>query len=324
MTKWNSLFQIGMVKIMDYNADFSSITVQQMRIFITAVEVKNYTKVAEIMNFTPSMISKTIQSLENTLGIKLFTKRSREPLPTEAAVSLAEDWSLLLGSMQRSIEKASLIQQNRESRVVFGFVDCSERMDALMGSTISGFISSHPGCHVHVEKNDMHRLIQLLNYGTLDVIQTWYTDVAYLDEKLTEWEKAFTTSATVFVPRRNHLFGRNALDLRDLSGESLIGLQSETYSSWLSALFHKYGLVPDVSYSYSTVRSLFFNLRLGNHIFVGDSIDYDWCSDSMKMFLLPEQSASIIAWRRDASPAALDFKEYIKARYPVKYPASID
>ena len=43
-----------------------NISMQQIRIFLKAAELKNFTQAANHLMFTPSMISKTITAMEDT------------------------------------------------------------------------------------------------------------------------------------------------------------------------------------------------------------------------------------------------------------------
>lgn len=52
-----------------------NISTQQIQIFLKAVELKNFTHVANYFNFTPSMISKTITAMEEELGFPLFIRK---------------------------------------------------------------------------------------------------------------------------------------------------------------------------------------------------------------------------------------------------------
>lgn len=56
---------------MKYNNNVFNLSLQQIQIFLKCVRLKNYSRVAAEYNFTPSMVSKTISSMESTLGICL-------------------------------------------------------------------------------------------------------------------------------------------------------------------------------------------------------------------------------------------------------------
>ena len=52
---------------MKYNNNVFNLSLQQIQIFLKCVRLKNYSRVAAEYNFTPSMVSKTISSMESTL-----------------------------------------------------------------------------------------------------------------------------------------------------------------------------------------------------------------------------------------------------------------
>lgn len=299
-----------------------NISIQQIQIFIKAVELRNFTKVASHFNFTPSMVSKTISSLEKELNIRLFVRKPHELTPTPAASMLASEWRRLVGSFQNDIKKAHSIQNGLTAKIVLGFVDSSDVVDHFMETGILEYSTLHPEVHIIAEKHDMHRLSELLRNGMLDIIQTSDIESSYLDENHLPWEKVCSSQTAVFVPRKNPLFNRDALSFHDLSDQELIALDPSmhpTYNTWLTALARKHGFMTNISGTYRTVRSLLFSLRIQNRVFIGDSINSDWCDDNLRCFPLEEPSFSLIAWKSAPSKELLEFKDFLKKRYPDTY-----
>lgn len=307
---------------MDSQQKLWNVSVQQVQIFLKAVELKNFTQVANHFNFTPSMVSKTISSLENELDIRLFTRKPRELTPTPAAILLASEWRQFVRAFSNSIEKARSYQDNLPKKIVFGFVDSSADVDQMIRQSILQYMHMHPQIDITAEKHDMHRLVELLNHGFLDVIQTSSMESAYLDEHCLPWEKVFDSSAAVFVPEGNDLFKQDSLDLDQLKNQKFLTLDPvmhPSYTSWLHSLCQKLGFVPDITATYKTVRSLLFSLKMRNDIFIGDTITSDWCDEQLKCFVLPEKLFSLIAWRNNSEKEIVEFKEYLKERYPRQY-----
>ena len=54
--------------------DLLNIRLNQIQIFLTAVECATLTETADRLHLTQPMITKTVQSLENELGIVLFRR----------------------------------------------------------------------------------------------------------------------------------------------------------------------------------------------------------------------------------------------------------
>lgn len=299
-----------------------NISVQQVQIFLKAVEYKNFTQVANDFNFTPSMISKTISSLENELNLQLFTRKPRELTPTPAAILLSKEWRQFVASFQGSIDRASSLQNGQFSNIVFGFVDSSVTIDQMIMESVMEYKNSHPEITVTVEKHDMHRLAELLHHGLLDIILTSAIEIPYLEEHGLPWETAFETDVSVFIPKENPLFTCDSIDFDLIRNQPMLGLDAgmhPSYAQWLRSLCKSHGFTPDITASYRTVRSLLFSLKMGSHIFIGDSVTSDWCDDTLKCLTLPEKSFSLVARSRHAGKEIKEFQKYLIEKFPERY-----
>lgn len=289
-----------------------NISIQQIQIFLKAMELKNFTQTAKFFNFTPSMISKTITALEDELDIRLFNRKPHELTPTPAAELLAEEWRQLVGSVQNSILKAKACQEIPQSKIVFGFVDSSSTKDDHIVNFLMQYKKEYPDIHIFPEKHDMHRAAELLNFGMLDIIFSSITEVPYLEEHGLRWEKVIDTRNAAYVPEENPLFYKDSLNFSDLRQEKLASLDPQmhpTYYAWLHALCADYGITPNIARTYRTVRSLMFDLKLQRNIFIGDTINSDdWCDEHLKAFPLPGEAFTLLAWRKGCSKEILQFK----------------
>lgn len=302
------------------NHQIWNVSTQQIQIFLKAVELKNFTQVANYFNFTPSMVSKTITAMEEELGLNLFIRKPHNFAPTPTAIFLAGEWRQTIVSFNNSIQKARYFEEQQGYRITLGFVDSSDTIDNLIMDAVRNYTAAHPKTNIVIEKHDMHRAVELLNNGLLDIALTSEMEIPYLDEHRLPWEKVVTTDIAVYVPKSNHLFERESLDFPDLAGETFLGLNPlmhPTYHKWLLETCKKHGLVPEISATYRTVRSLMFSLKLYDSVFIGETITSDWCDEDLKMFVLPETSFTLIAWRGpDVVKEVLDFKDFLKTVYP--------
>ena len=291
-----------------------NISTQQMQIFLKAAELNNFTKVANYFNYTPSMVSKNITALEDELGIKLFERNYHELALTQAGQVLAGEWRHFMGSLNTSIAKARRCQEEERSRVVFGFVDSSNTIDEMMSQCIKQYPEINPGTKIVPEKHDMHRAVELLNLGMLDLIQTSDMELPYIMELGLKWEKVIDTKVAVYVPEENPLFDRASISMTDIKNHELLILDPEmhpSYMRWLNELCGKYGFTPQIAGTCRTVRSILFNLKIGKEVFIGNSITSDWCDDHLKEFFLDDKAFSLLAWRADSGSTITDFKDFL-------------
>jgi DNA-binding transcriptional LysR family regulator len=77
---------------MDMYSRISEVSINQIMVFLKCVELENYSKAAEALNYTPSMVSKTVKKLEEKLGLVLFIRRGAHVKPTNAAYQLQREW----------------------------------------------------------------------------------------------------------------------------------------------------------------------------------------------------------------------------------------
>ncbi len=295
-----------------------NITMQQIHIFLQAIELKNFSKVAAALNFTPSMISKTIISMENELGFELFTRKPHELSPTPAALVLAGEWRQLLGSYDNAVNKARNYYQNQTFRIILGFVDSSSRMDAYMKRSILEYSMEHPDMKVIAEKHDMHRSAELLKFGMLDLAITNEMEIPYLQEHGLKWDKLCDTSVTVYIPCGNPLFTKEEITCEDLKDQLFVSLDAKMhpfYNRWLFTLCASWGFIPQISSYFRTVRSLLFSLDLQTAVFLGDSITADWGCEHLRAYKLPAASSAIIIYKNGCPKKITEFKNYLIRHY---------
>lgn len=295
-----------------------NISMQQIHIFLQAMELKNFSRVASVLNFTPSMISKTIISMENELGFELFTRKPHELSPTPAAQVLASEWRQLLGSYDNAVNKARNYYQNQTFRIILGFVDSSSKMDAYIKKSILEYSMEQPDMKVIAEKHDMHRSAELLKFGMLDLAITNEMEIPYLQEHGLQWDKLCDTSVTVYIPDGNPLFSEEEITVEQLKNQSFVSLDAKMhpfYNRWLFTLCASWGFVPQISCYFRTVRSLLFSLSLQSAIFLGDSITADWNCEHLRACKLPAASSAIIIYKQGAPKKITDFKNYLIRQY---------
>lgn len=77
---------------MDIYSRIAEISIGQIVVFLKCMELENYSKAAEALNYTPSMVSKTTRKMEEKLGLVLFVRHGGRVRPTGAA--RLESWNI--------------------------------------------------------------------------------------------------------------------------------------------------------------------------------------------------------------------------------------
>lgn len=293
--------------------DVMNITLQQMQILIKVIELRSFTKVANIYNFTPSMISKTVSSIEDEFGLVLFIRKHHELMPTPAAKLLACEWENIVSDVEKSIEKAHILQTGKNNIIRIGFVDSSEYIDSLIFSKIEKFKSDNVLSDVQIEKRDMHELVECLHDRQFDMIITARHEHTSLDEYSIPWKQLYESNLAIYVHKSNELYHHEKIDFSNLKNQRFIVLSQKNHYVLLEKKCMEYGYKPQIEMSVSNVRSMLYNLKLGKGIVFADALMNDWEDDSVKKFeLFGEKAGLIVAWdSKNANPVIQKVIEYL-------------
>ena len=99
-----------------------NISLQQIQIFLKCCRYLNFSRVAEEYNFTPSMISKTIKSLEDLLGIPLFVGKYHR-LDLTPAKGTGKGWESICQTLVETVTRAYDIQEQLSARLRIGILE---------------------------------------------------------------------------------------------------------------------------------------------------------------------------------------------------------
>ena len=266
------------------------------------METKNYSHAAAALNFTPSMVSKTIKKLEDKLGIILFTRRNNKITPTNAAYELQDAWIVSLQAAERGVERAYIAQAGHQAQLRIGLIADSDYTEQLLLSrakTVDKTLSSF-----FIEKVDMHALPGLLKEHRYDLIITAFHERNLLSGDEFSWRIIEFTKLAFFIPEGHPLYERETLSLRDFSACTFVVMDPLTntgYHDMLLTACHDGGFEPRIAHTVLNSASMRFSLEFSPHIVCGDSTICQWANDHVRMYEVdvPNISGLIVAWRKD-------------------------
>ncbi|HKN29105.1 MAG TPA: LysR family transcriptional regulator [Roseiarcus sp.] len=96
-----------------------ALTLDQMRIFITAVDEGSFSAAARKLGRVQSAVSQSIAALEGHLGVALFDRSAKMPRLTPAGAALAKDARRLLEGAVALKRRAACIADKVEPELVF-------------------------------------------------------------------------------------------------------------------------------------------------------------------------------------------------------------
>ncbi len=295
------------------HVDLRNIKINQIQIFLEAVNCGSFSGAAESLHVTQPMVSKTIQALEKERGIILFIRSKGKLNLTPAGKDCYNQWSNMLKYLESSVESAHAIQEGAASRLHIGTgsmgIERGKFFDLLQRFKEEKAISLYVECHA------MTQLIEELQNDKYDAIFISKHLLGDIESRGLKWKKIQETQLAIFVPWENPLSDRDELSFADLKKESFIAFSVETDPHYLELLNHlagEAGFIPKIACYIPNEESFEVNLMLNNGIALIDSmVKVD--EDVAKMFPLKDlPNDHIMVWKEsNASPALKQFLAYL-------------
>lgn len=222
---------------------------EDIKMFLTLAECKNYTNAADALYISQSSLSKRIQRMEQAAGVKLFTR-------TTKSVELSQ-YGEIYYKYAKQIQTASEactreIQESisHGSSLVIG---CIPSITQHAIPTLIFQYMSESGVHCQIQTERSSVLEQKLLAGELD-----FAFIRDVNTSLPLQALPFVTDhMMVVLPKSHRLANRQAVFVKELDKETFLLHPKETrpYNKVI-ALCHKEKFEPNVVYNDSHMRNI--------------------------------------------------------------------
>ena len=290
---------------------FSGISIGQIDIFLQCCRELNFSKVADLRYYSPSMVSKTIASIEKALGVQLFEREYHSLKMTEAGKILYAEWTAIYDEFIQAIVRAGYQQPNALKTIQIGMLEsthfCAEYIMFKLENPENRYLREQ----LQWERRDMHSLVDELNQQKLDIIITWSEETAFLNPEKTDWKNIFMSPDALFIPWDHPLFSKESVTLQECEMYPFIGLSPQVYphySRYINEICAQAQVHIHLEHICRSTESARYNLSLGKGLYVAPSlICSDWESDDIRKVELPwpGQTGLIVAWNKTQVTPAL-------------------
>ena len=137
------------------------------RIFYTVAKTQNISKAAKELYISQPAISKSIQKLEDSVGVRLFDRSSR-------GVTLTSEGELLYSHVKSAFETLSLGEEKLRRSIALGVGHLSIGVSSTLCKYIllpylKDFIKKYPHINISIACHSTNQTLALLEDGKLDV-----------------------------------------------------------------------------------------------------------------------------------------------------------
>ena len=288
--------------------------IKSLRHFLAVAREENMTKAADMLHVTQPTLSKTLKSLEDELGKKLFTRHS-------FSISLTDEGMLLRDRAEDLIAMADRIEQEfitlddiTGGDIYFGLAESFQIR--YLAKEIHKLKNRYPGFTYHITSGDTEQVTEKLDKGLLDF--------AVLCEKpnSAKYDYLKFPEADVWgavMPADHPLAKKKSVKIKDLVGQPLFCSEqswNNEIPEWAGESFDKLHLEGSFRLSYN--GSMFAKEGLGILLTFEHLVE---CSDENGLVfrpLSPKQTSELyLIWHKYPSftPIAEEFLAQIKTSF---------
>ncbi|NIK71781.1 DNA-binding transcriptional LysR family regulator [Paenibacillus sp. BK720] len=188
----------------------------QLQYFLTVARLEHVTEAARHLHVTQSSLSKTIQRLEEDLGVPLFDRVGRK-------LRLNESGSRFLQRAERALFELEQGKQelNDPSGSEQGTIELAVNTASMLPSILREFRKKKPNIQFHVQMLTTQEMVAHLHRGDID----FCLSSPPLEGEDIECQIMYRDPVLVAVPRTHRLAGRSSVSLSELKDEWFVGVK---------------------------------------------------------------------------------------------------
>lgn len=272
--------------------------IENVQSFIILAEELNFRRTAERLGLDQSALSRRIQRLESTLGIRLLERTTREVALTQAGRSFYEDNARMMQGYAASVEQARRIAQGKSGSLRVGYMAFAAT--ELMPGAVARFRRQHP--HVDLSIGYIRTQGQKVALAN-DEIDLGFM-IGPFDHSDYHVQQLSFEPLYVVTPRNHALSRLPAVTPADLRGQEVIlgDMQEwEEYRWRLNSLFSAEGISLNVALEASNTLALIGLVAagLGVTIYPESLIGFLGRNVDIRQIAHPAfRSETVLAWKR--------------------------
>jgi DNA-binding transcriptional LysR family regulator len=204
----------------DRRVDFTQRMLEQ---FVVLADEKHFGRAADRLSMSQPPLSQAIQRLERGLGVSLLDRTVRGVRLTAAGQSFARDAQQMLDLHAAATERARRIAAGLEGELQVGFINS---LSYRYLPRLLGWIAEDlPGLWLNLRQDS--------SIALADLVRTRILDLAFVRAPIHNPDglrvhHAVTERLIAALPYRHRLADRENIRLRDLSGDTFVGISPET------------------------------------------------------------------------------------------------
>lgn len=221
-----------------FRREAQEMDIRQLKYFIVVAEERNISRAAARLHISQPPLTRHIQSLEEELDVRLFTRTNWGVELTQAGEALLSHARNIKSHVDLATEQARRAGKGLVGRIDIGIFGSA--MLNIIPRILNQFVESHPDVKIVLHSGPKGRQIEALHQGRILIAFDRYLPES--PELMTEL--VCREPILVALNTRNPLAQRASLTPADLREESMIGEQDPSVAMATQSMFKTLGYEP--------------------------------------------------------------------------------
>lgn len=297
--------------------------ISDLRECVVLAETHSFTDTARRLYTTQSAVSKHIQALEQNLNTQLFVRNQNGVHITEAGKVFVANAQEVLCRYNESIAALDRLKSGVEGTLNVGYL--AGTSFAFLPEAFNKFSSRYPNIEIQPKTMEIDGIVEGLDSESIDLGVT--TEFVAFSESRFETAALYEDRLSVIVPKGHRLASRDAVSIKDLSGEAIL-LPNATFmvreapliESLLAPIAEKVVVKENVN----DVMALFLLMMTGRYVtilfdHVRNFVDFDARFRFLSLKEYPTSFNVVAVWKKASKSEAIvamaeSLKEVVKSR----------
>lgn len=232
---------------------------RQLKYFLKAKELLNFTEAATALNISQSTLSQQIKQLEDELSVPLFNRIGKRITLTEAGNLFSE---YALQSINRANEGLLLLRDLKNlntGKVTIGVI---YSMRILFAKILVQFASQYPNIKIQVVFGTTKDLLERLNLHHFDFILTFHEE---LREPHLKYQTLLKANMVLVTAKNSSLSQKVNISLQEVAGLPLaLPFSGSNSIQFFEESFGQKNLVPNICMEINDIPTLFEIVKTGH------------------------------------------------------------
>ncbi|MFQ6599774.1 MULTISPECIES: LysR family transcriptional regulator [Flavobacterium] len=183
---------------------------RQLRYFLKAKELLNFTEAANQLNISQSTLSQQIKQLEEEINVPLFNRIGKRITLTEAGLLFSE---FAFQSVSRANDGLIMMKDLNNLNVGSLSIGVTYALRNLLTRALILFSEKFPDIKVKIVFGTSTELIDRLNSTELDFVLTFREQA---DDVHLRYRSLFSSPMTLVVSKNSNIAGRSSISLKEI------------------------------------------------------------------------------------------------------------